>query len=597
MLFTAYCFSQLCIVVCEGTPRHRENMMKASAFRGRGGGGGRTTKRNAASANVMLASKNVNRDLIGTPEDKCYESSFSFVFESPSADAFVYYGGSMKDFSGYYSIDVDPDQGLSTFEYSDLLDYYKAPCEYHGGTLYSITGSQTCTGDDPVIRHVDNNFPYCALDGCFVDKSSVEASDEFAFCTDEVLAEKDYEVDVIEGRNVLSSECKDQLQAFSPEVPTHPLTFEEVNDGIWDEYYTDDYGFVLDFEPVLSDFMVLCEEEGGYLYKFSDNLTVSWLNYPICLGSSCDAKAYFEELFIPTFEFENTGNFRNESYYYDYVDEDGEYPIIQTYEFLGFEAVSEIVSSPTGSPTSTPTVAPTSSPTGTPTQSPTTSPTSSPTEAPTNSPTRMPTEAPTNSPTSTLTAAPTTSPTSTPTEAPTTSPTNSPTDSPTSSPTRTPTEAPTSSPTSTPTTEAPTSNPTSTPTENPTTSPTKMPAEAPTNSPTSTPTEAPTRVNTTTSPTEAPTSSPTRTPTGTPTTSSPTTITPTESPTGANATASPTVAPSISPTSSPSNAPTGLNATESQTPVTSASGVLKPSDFFMYVILGAVGAIFYAHCQ
>jgi len=301
--------------------------------------------RDAGRRNGHHSFENVRRDLIGTPQENCVDAFSSNFY---SASAFMYYEESNKDFSSYYSTIYEG----STFigEYKDLLEYYKAPCEYFGGTLYSITGTQNCTGDDPVMLNIDSNFPFCALNGCSVDKSSVEESEMFQFCSNQELADKDYEVKEVK-LDLLSTKCKDQLQSFSSEVPTHPLTFEEVN---VDEFDVSGNGTQFNFDSILDDFKAKCEAEGGYLYTFSDSVKgpgeeYTLFNYPVCLGSSCDAKVYFEELYAPTMEFEFAGNFRDEvtdivSGNTTYLG-NKTYPIQRTYDFFGFEALSEIPSS------------------------------------------------------------------------------------------------------------------------------------------------------------------------------------------------------------------------------------------------------------
>ena len=71
-------------------------------------------------------------------------------------------------------------------------------------------------------------------------------------------------------------------------------------------------------------------------------------NYPICLGTSCDATKFFEELLIPTLNFDFNGNFRHKDAYYDSTGTpvapgNETYPAEQYYyTFLGFEAVSDV---------------------------------------------------------------------------------------------------------------------------------------------------------------------------------------------------------------------------------------------------------------
>ena len=231
-------------------------------------------------------------------------------------------------------------------------------------------------------------------------------------------------------------------------------------------------------------------------------------------------------------------------------------------------SLTEIIPSPTPTPTLT------STPTGTPTVTPTE--TSTPTPTVTETPTNTPTVTNTNTPTVTITNTPsvTATETSTPTPTVTETPTNTPTV--TETPTNTPTVTNTNTPTVTETpTQTPTNTPTQTVTSSPGSSPTPTPTvtETPTQTPTVTSTQTPTpTVTETSTPTPTVTETPTNTPsvtvtqtaTNTPTVTQTATNTPTVT-TTETATPTPTVTTTV--TETPTNTPT-VTATNTQTPTT-----------------------------
>ena len=322
------------------------------------GGGNTLQLQSRRHLAVDSGSKNV-RALFG-PDDAC-EYGPLYLFSGDSPKSFMYYEESIKDFSSYFTMIGDTD-----YDYTALLELYKEPCEYYGGILYSISGFQACGKTDDADfgkNYTDMNLPYCASPGCDIDESTVYDSEHFNFCEDQEQATREYQVTTVD-TSVLSGECKAQLDMFSPKV--HPLTaLDAVDVG---DYDISGDGSEYDLEPTLANFTVLCEVEGGYSYKFSDKLLgnefshyngvgTKFNNQPICLGTSCDATKYFEELFIPAWNFDFDGNFRHKDAYYDSTGTpvapgNETYPAEQYYTFLGFEAVSDV---PTPKPTPSPT--------------------------------------------------------------------------------------------------------------------------------------------------------------------------------------------------------------------------------------------------
>ena len=275
------------------------------------------------------------RSLFGTG-DACY---YGEPFQLRMFEPFDFEDAS-KDFSSYHN-----EIGTNS-DFSYLLEVYRPPCEYYRGVLHVITGGQTCGGDEADSGTIYNvtNVPYCAFPGCSIDEGTIEESESFDFCEDNDwrIAPKDYVVE-IEDKPILGEKCNYQLASFSDRVPSSPLDEDFLD---WNNYDVNGDGSVYDFSEIVEDFVDVCESEGGYLYKFSEQITGNGLhdydedgyaliNYPMCLGSSCDPDAYFEDLYIPTWRFETEGKF----WAADEYDEMG-YNAEQSYEFLGFQAVA-----------------------------------------------------------------------------------------------------------------------------------------------------------------------------------------------------------------------------------------------------------------
>ena len=350
------------------------------------------TNANANTADMRTHKGITTRTLFGT-ENACFvgQPLSNFRFQDPLH--ILYYSQSVKDFSSYFTVsEVESD-------YTDLLELLKAPCEYYGGTLYSISGSQTCVGDgdgdgdgdstNDGKTFTDTNLPYCAFQGCTIDDETVTNSDMLNICDESNNNDnnnnsdsvKEYKVEMISSieNNVLSEECRAKLKSFPPQVPAPPLKYE---------FNMDDYTIVeiggtqFDFTPYKLRTKEPCEAEGGYLYKVSYSVTgnefdyfdetgVTVLNYPICFGDSindnCDVDAFFEKLFVPASKFDFEGRFRHKDFRFfenkEDNDGDGEsdgdsmmymyapgnetYPAEQYYQFLGYEAVSVVTSTVT----------------------------------------------------------------------------------------------------------------------------------------------------------------------------------------------------------------------------------------------------------
>ena len=313
----------------------------------------RRLQANNPNPNVMLA-------LFGYHFNCLEDLPFIFKDESEDPYAFFSYYESQKDFKSYFTRS-DEDSNL---DYTDLLEVFKAPCEFNGGILYSISGSQTCNGDanaDPDAGKTFRvkNLPYCALTGCNVNQTTVEDygnSNGWNFCTSSLeQSPVTYEVKQPAHKSILTEQCHAQMLTFTLDIPAPLLTYNRL---IINEFATTGDGLEYDYSPSLAHAASSCEEEGGYLYKFSEKVTgnefnkydergITFLNYPMCLGSSCNAQKYFEQVFVPTSRFELEGDFRHKNFGFlgdgsFAIPRNETYPARQYYRFLGFEAVSDV---------------------------------------------------------------------------------------------------------------------------------------------------------------------------------------------------------------------------------------------------------------
>ena len=127
--------------------------------------------------------KILGRQLFRPGDDACMESPFSYYPDVTSPDFFLYYESAFKDFTSYFDVD---DSGLGVF--TDLLELFKAPCEFVGGTLYNITGTQACYDEDLNYTMTDFDFPYCAPKGCVIDKELVESSEDLIIALNEKMS-------------------------------------------------------------------------------------------------------------------------------------------------------------------------------------------------------------------------------------------------------------------------------------------------------------------------------------------------------------------------------------------------------------------------
>ena len=298
---------------------------------------------------ASIHSSTSTRALFGTGDACDYGEPFQLQMSDPFD-----FDNTSKDFSSYYYEDG------TNADFTDLLQAYRAPCEYYRGVLHIISGSQTCGSDnydDYGTTYTATNLPYCAFPGCSIDTSTIEESQSFDVCTDNdyTVSPKLYTVEIEDGPDysILGQECTVQLQQLTDRfLPSSPVDGDFFD---WDKYDVLGDGSLFDFDGIVEDYIDACEVEGGTLYKFSERITnnnsetqhyydedgYTLSNYPICLGSSCDPAVYFQQLYIPTSRFETEGDFwAADGYDAESGNYTGGYDAQQLYEFLGFEAVT-----------------------------------------------------------------------------------------------------------------------------------------------------------------------------------------------------------------------------------------------------------------
>ena len=262
-----------------------------------------------------------------------------------------------KDFTNHYSCTNETVLGTETLvcDYTSLLEYLRPTCELFGGQLYAVSANQTCPNPFPDFPDPENimdvNYPLCIGPRCNVQIWIDSLTNIYGDCVDAQHTIVEFDRTEIQGES-----CQQEMERLlagdgigSPEFVFANGDYVEMScNGT-------EFGENCDFSESLDEIRVLCEQDGGYLYAFSDrssntlmskeNGTVlaqfndSFLQVPLCLGLSCDGERYIEDLIGPYYEYILGGT-------YDEV-ESAFPPLINvtrttTYEFIGFTIVSEV---------------------------------------------------------------------------------------------------------------------------------------------------------------------------------------------------------------------------------------------------------------
>lgn len=281
----------------------------------------------------LLSSRKLG-DIFDETEQCKAENEMIWIFVADNPSWFNYYDSSTVDFSSYVDINGHD------WDYSALLNHFKAPCELMGGVLYSISGSQTCSDGEESDSFTDVNFPYCIGPSCIVDGEKLESEDHFNYCEND-RTDFDYEIKPSEA--LLQGECKEEVTGFTGEagygIPGGEIDEEEFNRI---QCYTDEDGSeTCDAGYFIGAFKNPCEQQGGVLYKFADHITSddpesnyyngssTWVNQPICIGKSCDVEKHIESIILPYLEF-----YFEAAYFHE-----GKETYKDNHTFLGYEPV------------------------------------------------------------------------------------------------------------------------------------------------------------------------------------------------------------------------------------------------------------------
>jgi hypothetical protein len=277
--------------------------------------------RRIIDANASESCRNENEEL----------ELFGNYFNSYDDPYWFYYSGTEngyfgKDFSTYYLNACTN----NSCDYTDLAQAFKGTCEVARGVLYSVSSVQTCSDGS---QFTDTNFPICAGESCAIDKEYF-ISNDFHFCSDDPI---EFNLQVTKEEPAMSKECIAERNTFTEASgygdPDYVYSSSNIDA---DDYCVDvpvatGTSYYCDFTPLLvsSGFKEACEAEGGILYKFSDIFSATEgyyeggefdsksKNIPVCIGSSCVAKNYFEKLIFPHFYFVLGGDFKeNDEYIY-----------------------------------------------------------------------------------------------------------------------------------------------------------------------------------------------------------------------------------------------------------------------------------------
>ena len=244
-----------------------------------------------------------------------YENPFWFYHSS-----YYDYDYSGKNWTSYFDC-----EGLNC-DFTGMTEALAGHCYLWDGVLYKVDSNTTCiTGE----KYYDTNLPFCVGPSCTIDQSFLEDSEDFNYCpTSETPS---FETEVTKVPPPVSDECLAQQQAFTDEAGSgDPFYVYGDDQDQFCNYY--DESDTCDFMPLIEQFKGPCEDQGGVLYRFSDVIYYSetpyygegpyegtYLNMPLCVGTSCNAKSYFEDVLQSSMEFLYEGDFirRNDPYYGD----------------------------------------------------------------------------------------------------------------------------------------------------------------------------------------------------------------------------------------------------------------------------------------
>lgn len=244
---------------------------------------------------------------------------------------FYYLGQEMgndgKDWTSFFNCTNTEDEFKCDYEKFGMA--IKGNCEEKDGELYNVQVNISCSNG---YTSYDQNLPMCIGKSCDIDEKYFQNSVDFQLCpyeTEELVTK------VTKEKKLISNECSEQKVAFTKAsgFGDPNFVFEEGFD--FDKYCSSTEapdGSVLEICDFMSEVKKLkssCNAQGGILYKFSDKVTYTkgfygggnlesrYLNIPLCLGTTCFAKSYFENIIVPSMKFYFDGDYnRNATYWY-----------------------------------------------------------------------------------------------------------------------------------------------------------------------------------------------------------------------------------------------------------------------------------------
>jgi hypothetical protein len=275
----------------------------------------------------VMEDNNTGDDIYET----CMQENESIRHYFSGEPAWFYYSENAlnnKDFSSYYECNGDDD--FMTCDYTGVLEALIGSCQLYGGVMYSLNVGNTCSEG---TSWSDKNFPVCLGSSCSLDEDILKNTPFFNTCPDSLLT---FDSEITKMGSLISDTCKSELDIIKETSDYYDPNFAWNLDGSIDlycEYGTSEEEGVFkdkcDFTPLLEEYREPCEALGGTLYKFSDEVYFTegyyggkpyegeYKNQPVCIGTSCDAKNYFEKLIFPTLELELSGDYyQNETLWY-----------------------------------------------------------------------------------------------------------------------------------------------------------------------------------------------------------------------------------------------------------------------------------------
>ena len=266
-----------------------------------------------------------------------------------------------RDYSSY-EFDCDTTVSPSVCDYTTLADAMKPACEFAGGTLYLVAGSGDC-GPDAGGPYQETNFPICIGPSCDVQPKVDLYANGVEGCTalsDYVSEQSEYILDA-----ACQAEFSMLLKSGSGVVDgrlgigNSGYVFSGAYESRFDEFCPGDSS-KCDFSSVLDEIKAECEGLGGYLYVFDDTTVTETTypdtgesetsstestNIPICVGASCNAEVFFNELVFPSETYGLGGSYLPDK-------EDRNATRVTEYSAGNYKAISDLSTRP--APTSAP---------------------------------------------------------------------------------------------------------------------------------------------------------------------------------------------------------------------------------------------------